>query len=113
MEKINHLGNIDPNKEFYFVFHDNGNCNLITAISKQGGYIYFLINQETSKQGSVKIAVTPITNILDYCGSPDAHVIEINPTDSQNREMCQIISDSIDKFSMQESKQKMQEPQYH
>lgn len=104
MERINRLGNNDPIKEFYFIYHDDGSRNLVSAIGKQGGYIYFLIESKGSfREKTFEPVVSPISNILDYCGSPDSQVIAIDPRDPQNKIMCKIISDSIDAYSKQTS----------
>ncbi len=101
MERISHLGSKDPSKEFYFIYHEDGSFNLVSAIGKQGGYIYFLVEtKELFNNRSVKPKVSPISNILDYCGAPDTQVIAIDPKEPQNKTMCKQISDSIDEFSM-------------
>lgn len=102
MERINRLGNSEPIKEFYFIYHGDGSRNLVSAIGKQGGYVYFLIESKGKiSEKNFDPIISPISNILDYCGSPDSQVIAIDPRDPQNRNICKILSDSIDAFSMQ------------
>lgn len=109
MERINRLGGKDPIKEFYFIYHDDGSRNLVSAIGKQGGYIYFLIESKGGfREKTFEPIISPISNILDYCGSPDSQVIAIDPREPENKIMCKLISDSIDAFSMQSSQKSLE-----
>ena len=102
MERINGLGRNNPSKEFYFIYHEDGRCSLVSAISKKGGYVYFLVETKEKMDNNVfRPRISPISNILDYCGDPDVQVVAIDPKEPQNKDFCKIISDSIDALSMQ------------
>lgn len=109
MERINGLGGNNPSKEFYFIYHEDGRCNLVSAISKKGGYVYFLVESKEKMDNAIfRPKISPIANILDYCGAPDVQVVAIDPKEPQNTVMCKIISECIDAFSLPASQSSLE-----
>ena len=95
-----------PEKEFYFIYYGDGSFNLVSAIGLKGGYVYYLIE---SKKGNIfdknyQPKISPISNILDYCGFPDAQVISIDPKDPKTRTIYTKLSGYIDEFKEEHEK---------
>ena len=100
MERQNYLNN-EPEKEFYFIQYGDGSFNLVSAIGLKGGYVYFLIeSQENIFDKTFSPKISQITNILDYCGSPDAQVIAIDPKDPQTRSIYTKLCKCIDDYNL-------------
>lgn len=101
MERENQKAD-EPIKEFYFINNADGSRNLVSAIGYKGGYVYFLIESNGNiNNKSFKPVISPIANILDYCGSPESQVIAIDPKDPECKKIYQTLSACIDNFSMQ------------
>lgn len=110
MERRNRMAH-QPIKEFYFINNPDGSRKLVSAIGQQGGYIYFLIEANgnlSDKSFSPKISL--ISNILDYCGSPDTQVVAIEPRDPQHKKLYINLSERIDDYlvSMQSSQMSLE-----
>ena len=104
MEKQNYIG-LEPEKEFYFIYHSDGSSNLVSAIGLKGGYVYFLIETNQSVfDKNFKPRISPISNILDYCGSPDSKIVAIDPRDPKTRNIYTKLSNSIDEYANRDEK---------
>ena len=99
MERENFMGRL-PEKEFYFIHYSDGSYNLVSAIGQKGGYVYFLIESKSNVfNKSFRPEISPITNILDYCGSPDAQVVSIDPKDPRTRTLYSRLCEFMDEYN--------------
>ena len=98
MERQNYMVN-EPEKEFYFIYYGDGSRSLVSAIGLKGGYVYFLIEPNNNiYDKNFRPVISPIPNILDFCGSPDTQVISIDPRDPKDKKIYTILSQFIDEY---------------
>ena len=91
-------------KEFYFIYYGDGSFNLVSAIGQKGGYVYYLIEStENIFDQNFRPQISPISNILDYCGLPDAQVISIDPKNPKTRSIYTKLSGIIDEYKQKEA----------
>lgn len=94
----------EPEKEFYFIYYGDGSFNLVSAIGQKGGYVYYLIESTGNIfDRNFKPQILPISNILDYCGLPDAQVISIDPKDPKTRSIYTKLSGIIDEYKQKDA----------
>jgi hypothetical protein len=104
MERQNYMNNL-PEKEFYFIYYGDGSFNLVSAIGLKGGYVYYLIESKGNIfDKNFRPRISPISNILDYCGLPNAQVISIDPRDPKTRTLYTKLSGYIDEFNRNDEK---------
>ena len=104
MERQNFMDK-EPEKEFYFIYYGDGSFNLDSAIGQKGGYVYYLIeSKENVFDKNFRPQISPISNILDYCGLPDAQVISIDPKDPKTRSIYTKLSGIIDEYKQETEK---------
>lgn len=97
MKKENYLLN-EQEKEFYFISHGDGSYKIVSAISVNGGYVYFLIEANNTNDGKFKPVISPIANIIDICGSPDVQVAAIEKNNPATQIIYDKLSDCIDDY---------------
>ena len=103
MERQNFMDK-EPEKEFYFIYYGDGSFNLVSAIGQKGGYVYYLIEStENIFDKNFRPQISPISNILDYCGLPDAQVISIDPKDPKTRSIYTKLSGIIDEYKQKDT----------
>ena len=103
MERQNFMDK-EPEKEFYFIYYGDGSFNLVSAIGQKGGYVYYLIeSKENVFAKNIRPQISPISNILDYCGLPDAQVISIDPKNPKTRSIYTKLSGLIDEYKQREA----------
>lgn len=104
MERQNFMDR-EPEKEFYFIYYGDGSFNLVSAIGQKGGYVYYLIESKGNIfDKNFRPRISPISNILDYCGLPDAQVISIDPKDPKTRSIYTKLSGIIDEYKQETEK---------
>ena len=95
----------EPEKEFYFIHYGDGSFNLVSAIGLKGGYVYYLIESKGNIfDKNFKPQISPISNILDYCGLPNAQVISIDPRDPKTRSLYTKLNAYLDEYNCKEEK---------
>lgn len=103
MERQNFMDK-EAEKEFYFIYYGDGSFNLVSAIGQKGGYVYYLIeSKENVFDKNFRPQISPISNILDYCGLPDAQVISIDPKNPKTRSIYTKLSGLIDEYKQREA----------
>ena len=94
----------EPEKEFYFIYYGDGSFNIVSAIGQKGGYVYYLIESTGNIfDRNFRPQISPISNILDYCGLPDAQVISIDPKDPKTRSIYTKLSGIIDEYKQKDA----------
>ncbi len=100
MEREKQSGNNRIVKEFYYIDSPDGNRSLVSAIGKNGGYVYFLIKPkgDIRHKSTFHPIISQITDIMPYCESPETRVTAIEPKGLHNKNLCDVLSASIDSF---------------